>query len=91
MVRRANQRKYAAVNIPAEMLQRIDRIVKRDNDFKSAADYVTFVLRELVISHSAWDIPGSFTSADLEMLRNRFVALRASEGDFKPKVYARGR
>ena len=85
MAQGASRRKYASVSIPAEMLLRIDKIVKRDNEFKSVADYVTFVLRELVISHSAWDIPGSFTSADLKMLRNRFVALRASHGD------ARGR
>ena len=71
--------KYATVNIPIKLFLRIDKIIKQKNDFKTVADYVTFVLREVVIEHSAYDDKEVFNSNDLDRLRQRLAALGSLE------------
>jgi hypothetical protein len=68
--------KYATVNIPVKLFVRIERLVDRNNDFKTVTDYVTFVLREVVMAHSN-DPKSCFDSKDLEQLKYRLEALEA--------------
>lgn len=77
--------KYATVNIPIKLFLRIDKIIKQKNDFKTVADYVTFVLREVVIEHSAYDDVEMFSSKDLERLRKRLAALGSLEQSTRSK------
>jgi hypothetical protein len=77
--------KYATVNIPVRLFVRIEKIIKQNNDFKTVADYVTFVLREAVIEHSAHGDAAIFNSEDLERLRERLVALGSLEQSSKLK------
>jgi len=78
--------KYATVNIPIKLFLRIDKIIKQKNDFKTVADYVTFVLREVVIEHSAYDDKEVFNSKDLDRLRQRLAALGSLEQQSSSKL-----
>jgi len=69
--------KYATVNIPIKLFLRIERLVDRNNDFKTVTDYATFVLREVVMAHANHP-ENCFNSKDLEQLKHRLEAL----GDF---------
>jgi len=69
------QTKYTTVTIPVRLFARIQRIIKKNDDFKSVADYVAFVLREIVINHGLSDSSDSFNNSDLEQLKNRLRAL----------------
>jgi len=76
------QHKYVTVNIPTKLFLRIEKIIRRNNDFKTVADYVTFVIREVVIEHSN-DSVELFTSDDLEMLKRHLTALGSLDDDIR--------
>lgn len=65
--------KYTTVNIPVKLFNRIERIIRQDNDFKTVTDYVTFVLREIVVAHAGRE--DCFDSRDLQELMKRLEAL----------------
>jgi Arc/MetJ-type ribon-helix-helix transcriptional regulator len=67
--------KYTTVSIPVALQERIDRLVKKKGSFKSVSDYVTYVLREVVVMHEFDEVPEAFTSEDLEAIRSRLKAL----------------
>ena len=67
--------KYTTVSIPISLHDRIIRLVEKKGNFKSVSDYVTYVLREVVVMHESEEIQDAFTRADVEMIRARFKAL----------------
>jgi Arc/MetJ-type ribon-helix-helix transcriptional regulator len=67
--------KYTTVSIPITLHERIDRLVKKKGSFKSVSDYVTYVLREVVVMHESDEVPDPFTSEDVESIRARLKAL----------------
>ena len=69
--------KYTTVNIPVKLFLRIERLIEQNKDFKTVTDYVTFVLREIVMAHAAKDSQDCFDSEDLEQLKIRLEALGA--------------
>ena len=69
--------KYTTVNNPVKLFLRIERLIERNKDFKTVTDYVTFVLREIVMAHATKDTEDGFDSEDLEQLRIRLEALGA--------------
>lgn len=69
--------KYTTVNIPVKLFIRIEKLVEKNKDFKTVTDYVTFILREVVVAHATSDSDDCFNSADLEQLRIRLEALGA--------------
>ena len=69
--------KYTTVNIPVKLFARIEEVIGRNKDFKTVTDYVTFVLREVVMAHATHSSEDCFNSEDLEQLRNRLEALGA--------------
>jgi hypothetical protein len=69
--------KYTTVNIPVKLFNRIEKIIERENDFKTVTDYVTFVLREIVMAHAGDDSGNCFDSQDLVHLMKRLEALGA--------------
>jgi hypothetical protein len=69
--------KYTTVNIPVKLFARIERVIEPDKEFKTVTDYVTFVLREVVMAHAAKDSEACFDSVDLQQLKNRLEALGA--------------
>jgi hypothetical protein len=66
--------KYITVNIPVKLFLRIEKLVVRNKDFKTVTDYVTFVLRELVMAH-AKETQDCFNSEDLLKLKEKLEAL----------------
>jgi Arc/MetJ-type ribon-helix-helix transcriptional regulator len=67
--------KYTTVSIPVGLHERVERLVKKKASFKSVSDYVTYVLREVVVMHESDEVPEAFTSEDLEAIRTRLKAL----------------
>jgi Arc/MetJ-type ribon-helix-helix transcriptional regulator len=67
--------KYTTVSIPITLHERIERLVIKKGSFKSVSDYVTYVLREMVVMHESDELPEAFTSKDLEAIRSRLKAL----------------
>lgn len=67
--------KYTTVSIPQTLHDRIEKLMARNAGFKSVSDYVTYVLREVVAMHETKEVPESFTSTDLEEIRERLKAL----------------
>jgi Arc/MetJ-type ribon-helix-helix transcriptional regulator len=67
--------KYTTVSIPKTLHTRIETLISGKTGFKSVSDYVTFVLREVVIMHETSKVPGSFTSADIGAIKARLKAL----------------
>jgi len=71
--------KYTPVNIPVKLFLRLEKQIEQNQDFKTVTDYVTFVLRELVMAHATKDGSDCFNSEDLELLKQRLEALGAME------------
>ncbi len=67
--------KYTSVSIPVTLHRRIQKIMARKTGFKSVSDYVTYVLREIVVMHESDEIPEAFTSEDVQQIRERLKAL----------------
>lgn len=67
--------KYTTVSIPVGLHNRLQKLVKKKGGFKSVSDYVTYVLREVVAMHESDEVPGAFTSKDIEEIRARLKAL----------------
>ena len=67
--------KYTTVSIPQKLHKRIETLISGKTGFKSVSDYVTFVLREVVIMHETSQVPAAFTSSDIETIRARLKAL----------------
>jgi len=67
--------KYTTVSIPVSLQRRLERLVRKKGSFKSVSDYVTYVLREMVVMHETDELPEAFTSNDLEAIRSRLKAL----------------
>ncbi len=67
--------KYTTVSIPVALHDRLSALVKKKGSFKSVSDYVTYVLREVVIMHESDEVPEAFTSEDVEAIRSRLKAL----------------
>jgi Arc/MetJ-type ribon-helix-helix transcriptional regulator len=63
------------VSIPVALHKRIESLVKKRGSFKSVSDYVTYVLREVVVMHESDEVPDVFTSKDVESIRARLKAL----------------
>jgi hypothetical protein len=69
--------KYTTVNIPVKLFLRIDQLIEENKDFKTVTDYVTFVLREIVMEHTSKNKEDGFDDEDLELLKKRLTALGA--------------
>ncbi len=69
--------KYTTVNIPVKLFLRIEKLIEQNKDFKTVTDYVTFVLREIVVAHATNNLDVCFDSEDLVQLKNRLEALGA--------------
>ncbi len=69
--------KYTTVNIPVKLFVRIEKVIERNQDFKTVTDYVTFVLREIVMAHGTANSEDCFNSEDLKQLKIRLEALGA--------------
>lgn len=67
--------KYTTVSIPTTLHRRIMKMIERKEGFKSASDYVTYVLREIVAMHETEKVPDPFTSEDVEKIKVRLRAL----------------
>jgi Arc/MetJ-type ribon-helix-helix transcriptional regulator len=67
--------KYTTVSIPIALHERLERLVQKKGSFKSVSDYVTYVLREVVVMHESDEVPEAFTSEDIETIRSRLKAL----------------
>jgi len=67
--------KYTTVSIPVALHERLERLIKEKEGFKSVSDYVTYVLREVVVMHETKEVPEPFTSEDVEAIRERLKAL----------------
>ena len=67
--------KYTTVSIPVSLHERLQRLIEKKKSFKSVSDYVTYVLREVVVMHESDEIPDAFTSDDVEQIRTRLKAL----------------
>jgi Arc/MetJ-type ribon-helix-helix transcriptional regulator len=67
--------KYTTVSIPQKLHKRLEALIAGKTGFKSVSDYVTFVLREVVIMHETSKVPAAFTSSDIEAIRTRLKAL----------------
>jgi Arc/MetJ-type ribon-helix-helix transcriptional regulator len=67
--------KYTTISIPKTLHERIEKIVGKNEGFKSVSDYATYVLREVVAMHETKDVPDAFTSEDLEQIKGRLKAL----------------
>lgn len=67
--------KYTTVSIPQPLHSKIEKLIAKKPGFKSVSDYVTYVLREVVAMHESKNIPGPFTSKDLEEIKERLKAL----------------
>ena len=67
--------KYTTVWIPRTLHQRIERPIEKKPGFKSASDYVTYVLREIVEMHETEHTPEPFTSEDVAKIKERLKAL----------------
>jgi hypothetical protein len=69
--------KYTTVNIPVKLFERIEQLIQPEKEFKTVTDYVTFVLREIVMTHATKDSEDCFNSEDLKQLKTRLRALGA--------------
>jgi hypothetical protein len=69
--------KYTTVNIPVKLFLRIEKLISQNQDFKTVTDYVTFVLREVVMARAASGTEECFNSEDLAQLKSRLEALGA--------------
>ncbi len=67
--------KYTTVSIPSTLHRRIQRIIRAKQGFKSVSDYVTYVMREIVVMHETEHVPEPFTSEDVEEIKTRLRAL----------------
>lgn len=67
--------KYTTVSIPIALHDRLERLITKKGGFKSVSDYVTYVLREVVVMHESREVPDPFTSEDVEAIRSRLKAL----------------
>lgn len=67
--------KYTTVSIPTTLHGRIEKMITRKPGFKSVSDYVTYVLREIVVMHETEETPDPFSSSDVESIRQRLKAL----------------
>lgn len=67
--------KYTSVSIPKPLHERIEKIIAKKSGFKSVSDYVTYVLREIVVMHETEEIPDPFTSKDVEAIKERLRSL----------------
>jgi Arc/MetJ-type ribon-helix-helix transcriptional regulator len=67
--------KYTTVSIPVSLHNRIHQLIEQKKSFKSVSDYVTYVLREVVVMHELDKVPEPFTSRDVERVRLRLKAL----------------
>jgi len=67
--------KYTTVSIPQPLHVKIEKLIAKKPGFKSVSDYVTYVLREVVAMHESKNVPGPFTSSDLEEIKERLKAL----------------
>jgi len=69
--------KYTTVNIPVKLFLRVEKLIGETKDFKTVTDYVTFVLREIVMTHMINNPDECFDSEDLVQLKSRLEALGA--------------
>jgi len=67
-------RKYTSVSIPVSLFEKIRELIK-DTGFKSVSDYVTYVLREIVVMHELEKLSKPFTKEDVERIKKRLKAL----------------
>lgn len=67
--------KYTTVSIPQPLHAKIERLISKKPGFKSVADYVTYVLREVVAMHESKKDPEPFTSEDVAEIKARLRAL----------------
>ena len=67
--------KYTTVSIPETLHKRLEKLIGKKTGFKSVADYVTYVLREVVAMHETRETPEPFTSNDIEEIKTRLKAL----------------
>ncbi|OLD02644.1 MAG: hypothetical protein AUJ07_08285 [Crenarchaeota archaeon 13_1_40CM_3_53_5] len=67
--------KYTTVSIPTTLHRRIREIIRAKQGFKSVSDYVTYVMREIVVMHETEHVPEPFTSEDVEEIKTRLRAL----------------
>lgn len=71
----ARKSKYTTVSIPITLHRRIEKLMAKKAGFKSVSDYVTYVLREIVVMHETKEVPEPFTSEDLAEIKKRLDAL----------------
>ena len=69
-----SQSKYTTVSIPRTLYNRIKKLVD-EKGFKSVSDYVTYVLREVIVMHESESQSEPFTEEDLEEIKKRLRAL----------------
>ncbi len=66
--------KYTTVSIPVALHERIKGLIE-GKGFKSVSDYVTFILREVVVAHESELMASPFNAKDLDLIKNRLKAL----------------
>jgi hypothetical protein len=66
--------KYTTVSIPIALHERIKGLIE-GKGFKSVSDYVTFILREIVVAHETEIMDAPFNVGDTELIKKRLKAL----------------
>jgi len=66
-------RKYTSVSIPVSLFEKTRELIK-DTGFKNVDDYVTYVLREIVV-HELESCLSLLLKEDVERIRRRLKAL----------------
>jgi|SRR5579862_4098660 len=69
------QAKYVPVNIPVNLMRRIEKLVVAQRGFPSATDYMTYVLRVILSRRPEESDYDLFSSRDLDEVRARLIAL----------------
>jgi len=73
-VEEKSDRKFTTVSIPITLFNRIKRLIE-GTGFTSVSDYVTYVLREVVVMHEREKFSEPFSEEDVERIKEKLRAL----------------
>jgi Arc/MetJ-type ribon-helix-helix transcriptional regulator len=74
IIERFSDTKHTTISIPLTLHKRIRELIK-DTGFRSASEYVIFVLREIVSRREEERVQEPFTEEDVERIRRKLKAL----------------
>ncbi|MCD6590352.1 MAG: CopG family transcriptional regulator [Candidatus Aenigmarchaeota archaeon] len=69
-----DEEKYATVSIPVQLYEKIKQRIE-GTEFSSVSDYVTYVLREVLVSLEEGEEEEVFTKEEEEKVKERLRAL----------------